>query len=55
MGIQGFIFVFNFRYIIVNTNSFKYMQNYSNSDIQNGIVQFYNKIASRLMNGISNI
>lgn len=45
-----------FRYIVINTNSFKYIQNYySNSDIQNGIVQFYNKIASRLMNGMLNI
>jgi len=30
------------------------MQNYySNTDVQSGIVKFYNKIASRLMNGIS--
>jgi len=30
------------------------MQNYySSTDVQRGIVQFYNKIASRLMNGIS--
>jgi len=30
------------------------MQNYySNTDVQSGLVKFYNKIASRLMNGIS--
>jgi len=46
-------YLFYFRYIIVNTNMFKFVQNfYSSSEIQNGIVQFYNKIASRLMNGI---
>lgn len=38
-------------YIIVNTNLFKYMQNYySSTDVQRGIVQFYNNIASRLLN-----
>lgn len=44
-----------FRYIIVNTKLLKFMQNYSSSDVQSGIVQFYNKIASRLMNGICTI
>ncbi|VVC39819.1 Hypothetical protein CINCED_3A016115 [Cinara cedri] len=40
-------------YIIINTNSFKFMQNYySSNDVQNGIILFYNKISSRLMNGI---
>lgn len=32
------------------------MQNYySNTDVQRGIVQFYNKIASRLINGTYDI
>jgi hypothetical protein len=32
------------------------MQNYySNNDVQNGIILFYNKIAARLMNGINYI
>lgn len=41
-----------FRYILVNNNSNKFVQNYySDNDVQIGAVQFYNKIASRLMNG----
>lgn len=48
--------MFHFRYIVINTNSFKFMQQfYSSNDVKNGIVLFYNKIASRLMHGILHI
>lgn len=49
---MSYIMLIYYRYIVVNTVLFKYMQHYySSSDVQSGIVQFYNKIASRLMNG----
>jgi len=44
-----------FRYIIVNINLHKFIQHYSNNDVQIGTVKFYNKIASSLLNGIKYI